>query len=78
MSRSSTPDNDFVDVESTDRPHSSASGSQKHGPPIIPAMPEVKRNRGRPRKTRDNLEDGKWGESLFQAFNVHIYTRIFV
>lgn len=28
------------------------------GPSIIPALPEVKRGRGRPRKNRDNLEDG--------------------
>lgn len=64
-SRNSSPDNDFVDVESTERPLSSASTSSQKigdrgGPPIIPAMPEVKRGRGRPRKNRDNLEEGKW------------------
>ena len=61
MSRNSSPDNDFVDVEATERPLSSASMySQKHpaGPSLIPAMPEVKRGRGRPRKNRDNLEEG--------------------
>lgn len=53
-----------MDVESTERPLSSASTSSQKmdrgGPPIIPAMPEVKRGRGRPRKNRDNLEEGKW------------------
>lgn len=61
MSRNSSPDNDFVDVETTDnRPHSAASGtSQKQsGPALIPAMPEVKRNRGRPRKFKENTEEG--------------------
>lgn len=73
MSRASSPDNEFVDVESTDRPHSSASGSsQKHaGPSTIPPTPEVKRNRGRPRKTRDNLEDGKQNKNLMLLEKFH-------
>lgn len=60
-SRNSSPDNDFVDVEGTERPHSSASASSQKldGPSIIPALPEIKRGRGRPRKNRDNLEEGK-------------------
>lgn len=59
----SSPDNDFVDVEGGhDRPMSAASGSSMHraGPSIIPAQPEIKRGRGRPRKNRDNLADGKY------------------
>lgn len=56
-SRASSPDNDFVDVESTtdNRPHSSASVSllKQSGPQLIAPMPEVKRNRGRPRKLKD-------------------------
>lgn len=56
-SRASSPDNDFVDVESTidNRPHSSASVSllKQSGPQLISPMPEVKRNRGRPRKLKD-------------------------
>lgn len=65
-SRASSPDNDFVDVESTtdNRPHSSASGNflKQSGPPLITPMPEVKRNRGRPRKVKDPAaiaDDGK-------------------
>ncbi len=60
-SRNSSPDNDFVDVEGTERPHSSASASSQKfdGPSLIPAMPEIKRGRGRPRKNRDNLEEGE-------------------
>lgn len=61
-SRNSSPDNDFVDVEGTERPHSSASASSQKfdGPSVIPALPEIKRGRGRPRKNRDNLEEGKF------------------
>lgn len=61
MSRHSSPDNEFVDVETTERPHSSASGtSQKQsGPQIIAALPEVKRNRGRPRKFKETSEEGE-------------------
>lgn len=60
MSRNSSPDNDFVDVESTEnRPSSSASMKQPR-PPLIPAVPEVKRNRGRPRKIKEvPVDDGK-------------------
>lgn len=46
------------------RPHSSASGSllKQSGPQLISPMPEVKRNRGRPRKLKDPSivnDDGK-------------------
>lgn len=63
-SRHTSPENDFVDVEgSADRPMSAASTSSQYkpiGPPIIPAMPEVKRSRGRPRKPRreNHIDDG--------------------
>lgn len=61
MSRASTPDNDFVDVESTDNRPPSSSSMKAPGPPLISPMPEVKRNRGRPRKIKDQIpiEDGK-------------------
>lgn len=59
-SRNSSPDNDFVDVEGTERPHSSASASsQKFDGMSSMPLPEIKRGRGRPRKHRDNLEEGK-------------------
>lgn len=62
LSRTSTPDNEFVDVEATDRPLSSASTSsqRQHGLQLIDALPEVKRSRGRPRKVRDTIEDGEY------------------
>lgn len=66
MSRASSPENDFVDVESTDnRPQSSASGNSQRPSTssVIPLTPETKRNRGRPRKTKDVNE-----ESTFFAF----------
>lgn len=52
LDRSSSPENDFIDIEGMDRPLSSASTSSqnKPGPSLIPAVPEVKRSRGRPRK----------------------------
>lgn len=61
MSRASSPENDFVDVESTDnRPQSSASGtSQRPSTSALPVTPETKRNRGRPRKQKDNPDDRK-------------------
>lgn len=61
-SRNSSPDNDFVDVEGTERPHSSASASSQKfdGLSTLPLLPEIKRGRGRPRKNRDNLEEGKF------------------
>lgn len=61
MSRASSPENDFVDVESTDnRPHSSASQtSQKQSGSSGPsALSEIKRNRGRPRKLKDISDEG--------------------
>lgn len=36
-----------------------STSSQKAGTSMIDALPELKRGRGRPRKNRDNLEDGK-------------------
>lgn len=80
MSRHSSPDNDFVDIESTERPHSSASGtSQKHGPQIIAALPEVKRNRGRPRKMKENVEEGKCdGSHCHPIENVSVCNSYFV
>lgn len=62
MSRASSPENDFVDVESTDnnRPQSAASGTSQLPSTSagIPITPE-KRNRGRPRKLKENPEDRK-------------------
>lgn len=61
MSRASSPENDFVDVESTDnRPHSSASGTSQKQPTSSgnTAVPESKRSRGRPRKFKENSEEG--------------------
>lgn len=60
MSRASSPENDFVDVETTDnRPHSSASGaSQKQSTSSGTTAPENKRSRGRPRKFKENSEEG--------------------
>ncbi|XP_055699483.1 transcription initiation factor TFIID subunit 1 isoform X1 [Phlebotomus papatasi] len=57
---------EYVDMDPSERPQSAASNdpqsSRSHGPQIIPALPEVKRGRGRPRKARDTLEDVKlWG-----------------
>lgn len=62
MVPTSTPDNEFVDVEATDRPLSSASTSsqRQQGLQLIDALPEVKRSRGRPRKVRDTIEDGEF------------------
>lgn len=61
MSRASSPENDFVDVESTDnnRPQSAASGTSQLPSTStgIPVTPETKRNRGRPRKLKENPED---------------------
>ena len=59
---SQSPENDFVDVEGHDhRPLSARSGSSQRTAQsqIIPALPEIKRGRGRPRKIRDTVEDGK-------------------
>lgn len=66
MSRASSPENDFVDVESTDnRPHSSASGtSQKQSISGTGVLPESKRSRGRPRKFKENSEEGLWIHEL--------------
>ncbi|GAB0087540.1 Transcription initiation factor TFIID subunit [Sergentomyia squamirostris] len=58
---------EYVDIEGADRPASSASNdpqssSRPPGPQIIPALPEIKRGRGRPKKSRDNVDDVKlWG-----------------
>lgn len=71
MSRASSPENDFVDVESTDnnRPQSAASGtSQLPSTSNMPVTPEAKRNRGRPRKLKDNPEDRMCFFLLFQPF----------
>lgn len=60
MSRASSPENDFVDVESTDnRPQSAASGTSQRPTTSagMPVTPETKRNRGRPRKLKDNPDD---------------------
>lgn len=59
MSRASSPENDFVDVESTDRPQSAASGNSQRPSTSsgMPVTPETKRNRGRPRKMKDNPDD---------------------
>lgn len=64
MSRASSPENDFVDVESTDnnRPQSSASGNSQR-PSIssgLPVTPETKRNRGRPRKLKEVPDEGNY------------------
>ncbi|XP_059612108.1 transcription initiation factor TFIID subunit 1 isoform X2 [Phlebotomus argentipes] len=52
---------EYVDIEASERPTSAASAdpqsSRSLGPQIIPALPEVKRGRGRPRKARDTVED---------------------
>lgn len=74
-SRNSSPDNDFVDVEGTERPHSSASASSQKfdGPSVIPAMPEIKRGRGRPRKNRDNLEEGTCNGCSCVAVECHVF-----
>lgn len=61
MSRASSPENDFVDVESTDnRPQSSASGNSQRPSTSagLPVTPETKRNRGRPRKLKEVPDDG--------------------
>lgn len=59
MSRASSPENDFVDVESTDRPQSAASGTSQRPTTSsgMPVTPEAKRNRGRPRKQKDTPDD---------------------
>lgn len=62
MSRASSPENDFVDVESTDnRPQSSASGNSQRPSTStgLPVTPETKRNRGRPRKLKETPDEGK-------------------
>lgn len=69
MSRASSPENDFVDVESTDnRPQSSASGNSQRPSTStgMPVTPEAKRNRGRPRKLKDTPEDGKISFKFYQ------------
>lgn len=61
ISRASSPENDFVDVESTDnRPQSSASGNSQRPSTStgLPITPETKRIRGRPRKFKENSEEG--------------------
>lgn len=109
MSRNSTPENDFVDVEGTDRPPSAASTSSQKattiittnttitatttttsniavmtpptGPPIIPAMPEIKRGRGRPRKLpKDHIEEGefKLQHEKISFFCLSIYLLFFL
>lgn len=66
MSRASSPENDFVDVESTDnRPHSSASGtSQKQSISGACVPSGSKRSRGRPRKFKENSEEGLWIQDI--------------
>lgn len=73
MSRASSPENDFVDVESTDnRPQSSASGnSQRPSTSGMPITPEAKRNRGRPRKFKENSEEGT------HFLNICIFFKLF-
>jgi hypothetical protein len=61
--RSSSPENDYVDIEGDrhiDRHIGAPSTSLQKAPPIIPALPEVKRSRGRPRKLNTTVEDGKY------------------
>lgn len=72
MSRATSPENDFVDVESTDtnRPQSAASGASQRPSTSagMPVTPEAKRNRGRPRKLKDNPDDRKCGFGLNSIF----------
>lgn len=74
-SRSSTPENDFIDVESNERMSTSTAASFQRGiggyislttgqtaqiqtPDMAPPV-DIKRGRGRPRKQRDTVEEGK-------------------
>lgn len=74
-SRSSTPENDFIDVEENERPSTSTVASFQRGigghislttgqaaqvktPDMAPPL-DIKRGRGRPRKHRDTVEEGK-------------------
>ncbi|XP_055377436.1 transcription initiation factor TFIID subunit 1 [Condylostylus longicornis] len=68
ISRASTPENEFVDIEGNERPQSAASATTPQNrppnlmpgpPPIIAPLPEIKRGRGRPRKVRDGNEEEK-------------------
>lgn len=75
-SRSSTPENDFIDVEGNERPSTSTAASFQRGigghislttgqtaTPQTPDMAppnDIKRGRGRPRKQRDTVEEGKF------------------
>jgi len=69
--RGSSPENDFVDIEG-DRPSTSKAA------PIIPAMPEVKRSRGRPRKLNTTVEDGKHlSEIIRMPHFVSLWQKIF-
>lgn len=70
MSRASSPENDFVDVESTDRPQSAASGNSQRPSTSsgLPVTPETKRNRGRPRKFKENSEEGLWRRQCYTYF----------
>jgi hypothetical protein len=70
--RSSSPENDYVDIEGDrhiDRHIGAPSSSLQKAPPIIPALPEVKRSRGRPRKLNTTVEDGKYAKDcMFHSF----------
>lgn len=79
MSRASSPENDFVDVESTDnRPQSSASGTSQRPSTstALPVTPETKRNRGRPRKLKENSDDRTY--FLSHPIIVHHFCRFCV
>lgn len=73
-SRSSTPENEFVDVEGNERPTSSSAATLQRGiggmislntgtsiqnPDSQHPPSDIKRGRGRPRKQRDATEEGK-------------------
>lgn len=75
-SRSSTPENDFIDVEGNEKPspststasfqrgiggHISLTTGQTTGQTPDMAPPlDIKRGRGRPRKQRDTVEEGMY------------------
>ncbi|XP_037823798.1 transcription initiation factor TFIID subunit 1 isoform X1 [Lucilia sericata] len=75
-SRSSTPENDFIDVEGNERPSTSTAASFQRGigghislttgqpataqTPDMAPPVDIKRGRGRPRKHRDTVEEVKF------------------
>lgn len=77
-SRSSTPENEFIDVEGNERPSSSSNATLQRGigglislntglnvqnQDMQPPI-DIKRGRGRPRKLRDVNEEGKTNKIL--------------